>query len=113
MKELDLSEGKSTGIPTIQEELWNNGSPKAMFFTDDDRRAVTVEIPIHPDFINKKVDILLNTVELEQIFGRTEIINALNISPTAASKFIGKMYQAGILVPVEGKGKGKYQWSIL
>ena len=53
MKELDLSEGKSTGIPTIQEELRNNGSPKARFFTDDDRRAVTVEIPIHPDFLNK------------------------------------------------------------
>lgn len=27
------------------------------YFTDDDRRAVTVEIPIHPDFVNKKVDI--------------------------------------------------------
>ena len=53
MKELDLSEGKSTGIPTIQEELRNNGSPKARFFTDDDRRAVTVEIPIHPDFLNR------------------------------------------------------------
>ena len=53
LKELDLSEGKSTGIPTIQEELRNNGSPKARFFTDDDRRAVTVEIPIHPDFLKK------------------------------------------------------------
>lgn len=51
LKEFDLSEGKSTGIPTIQEELRNNGSPKARFFTDDDRRAVTVEILIHPDFI--------------------------------------------------------------
>lgn len=32
---------------------WNNGSPKARFFTDDDRRAVTVEIPIHPDFMSR------------------------------------------------------------
>ena len=24
-----------------------------MFFIDDDRRAVTVEIPIHPDFLNR------------------------------------------------------------
>ncbi|MCC8105711.1 MAG: hypothetical protein LIO99_06850 [Clostridiales bacterium] len=51
LKELDLSEGKCTGIPTIQEELRNNGSPVARFYTDDDRRAVTVEIPIHPDFL--------------------------------------------------------------
>ena len=96
------------------------------FFKDDDRRAVTVEIPIHSDFINKKVDIenekvdiepekndiLLNVVELEQIFGRTEVVNALNISPTAASKFIGKMCQAGVLEAVVGKGKGKYRLSI-
>ena len=53
LKELDLSEGKSTGIPTIQEELRNNGSPKARFFTDDERRALTVEIPIHPDFLKE------------------------------------------------------------
>ncbi len=51
LKELDLSEGKCTGIPTIQEELRNNGSPKAHFYTDEDRRAVRVEIPIHPDFL--------------------------------------------------------------
>lgn len=52
-------------VATIQEELRNNGSPKARFFTDDDRRAVTVEIPIHPDFINKKVDIGNEKVDIE------------------------------------------------
>lgn len=46
-----MTEGKPTGIPTIQEELRDNGSPKATFETDDERRAVTVEIPIHPDFL--------------------------------------------------------------
>lgn len=46
-----MTEGKSTGIPTVQEELRDNGSPKATFETDDERRAVTVEIPIHPDFL--------------------------------------------------------------
>lgn len=60
----------------------------------------------------EKIDVLLNTIELGQIFGRTEIVNALNISPTAASKFIGKMYQAGVLEAVEGKGKGKYRLDI-
>lgn len=64
LKELDLSEGKSTGIPTIQEELRNNGSPKAKFFTDADRWAVTVEIPIHPDFMEEKVDIEAKKVDI-------------------------------------------------
>ncbi|MCD8078500.1 MAG: putative DNA binding domain-containing protein [Lachnospiraceae bacterium] len=61
LKELDLSEGKCTGIPTIQEELRNNGSPKARFYTDEDRRAVTVEIPIHPDFLENQSVVTLET----------------------------------------------------
>ena len=51
LKELDLSEGHSSGISTIQEELENNGSPRAEFFTDEDRRAMRIRIPIHPAFL--------------------------------------------------------------
>ena len=51
MKELYLSEGHSSGIPTIQEELEKNGSPRAEFFTDEDRRAMRIRIPIHPAFL--------------------------------------------------------------
>ncbi|MBQ3923515.1 MAG: hypothetical protein II707_09475 [Spirochaetales bacterium] len=38
LKELHLTEGKCTGVPTIQEELEKIGSPKAVFDTDADRR---------------------------------------------------------------------------
>ena len=51
LKELDLSEGHSSGIPTIQEELEKNGSPRAEFFTDEDRRAMRIRIPIHLAFL--------------------------------------------------------------
>ena len=53
LKELDLSEGHSSGIPTIQEELEKNGSPRAEFFTDEDRRAMRIRIPIHPAFLEE------------------------------------------------------------
>jgi len=53
LKELNLSEGHSSGIPTIQEELAKNGSPRAEFFTDEDRRAMRIRIPIHPAFLEK------------------------------------------------------------
>ena len=56
LKELDLSEGHSSGIPTIQEELEKNGSPRAEFFTDDDRRAMRIRIPIHPAFLKENSD---------------------------------------------------------
>ena len=51
LKELDLTEGRCTGVPTIQEGLEKNGSPRAIFETDEDRRAVCVTIPIQPDFL--------------------------------------------------------------
>lgn len=55
LKELHLSEGHSTGVPTIQDELAKNGSPRAVFETDEDRRGLCVCIPIHPDFL-KDID---------------------------------------------------------
>lgn len=48
LKELDLTEGRATGIPTIQEELRKNGSGKAVIETDDDRTYFLMDIPCHP-----------------------------------------------------------------
>ena len=60
LKELDLSEGHSSGIPTIQEELEKNGSPRAEFFTDEDRRAMRIRIPIHPAFLEVDDEVSLS-----------------------------------------------------
>ncbi|MDX5478939.1 MAG: hypothetical protein LPJ98_10830, partial [Cyclobacteriaceae bacterium] len=46
LKELDLTEGKATGIPTIMKALEENGSPQAVFDTDEDRSYFHVTIPI-------------------------------------------------------------------
>ena len=47
MKELELTEGRCTGIPTIQDELAKNGSPKASIETDEDRSYFLMYIPVH------------------------------------------------------------------
>ena len=47
LKELALTEGRSTGVPTIQAKLAENGSPRAIFETTDDRLTFLVTIPIH------------------------------------------------------------------
>ena len=47
LKELSLTEGRNTGIPTIQRELARNGSPAASFETDEDRLSFLVRIPCH------------------------------------------------------------------
>jgi len=50
LKELELTEGRATGIPTILKTLKENGSPAPQFNTDDDRTFFEVELFIHPEF---------------------------------------------------------------
>jgi len=51
LKELDLTEGKATGIPTIIRSLKNNGSPAPVFDTNQERSYFQVTLYSHPDFI--------------------------------------------------------------
>ena len=53
LKELDLTEGRSTGVPTIQAKLAANGSPRATFETTDDRLTFLIHMPIHKAFISE------------------------------------------------------------
>lgn len=55
LKELDFTEGRSTGIPTIQDELRKNGSPAATVETDHDRSYFLITLPVHPDFKGEPV----------------------------------------------------------
>lgn len=50
LKELQLSEGRATGIPTIQDELRKNGSGAARIETDLDRSYFLIEIPCREEF---------------------------------------------------------------
>lgn len=54
LKELDLTEGRATGIPTIQKALKGNGSAPAMIETDDNRTYFLMTIPCRKDMINVK-----------------------------------------------------------
>ena len=46
----------------------------------------------------------------EKIFGRTDLIEMLNIKPSRASELIKQMLNNGIIEPVSGYGKGKYRF---
>lgn len=50
LKELGLTEGRNTGVPTALRSLAENGSGRALFITDEDRQSLTVRIPVHPLF---------------------------------------------------------------
>ena len=67
LKELQLSEGRATGIPTIQDELRKNGSGAARIETDLDRSYFLIEIPCREEFkfpdetINETINETKNT----------------------------------------------------
>jgi len=47
LKELDLTEGRSTGISKILKIMTANGSPAPEFETDDDRSYFLIRLPVH------------------------------------------------------------------
>jgi ATP-dependent DNA helicase RecG len=48
LKELQLTEGRSTGIPKILRAMRDNGSPTPGFETDDEHSYFLVRLPAHP-----------------------------------------------------------------
>ncbi len=51
LKELDLTEGRSTGVPKILKAMEQNGSPPPIFETDDERIAFVIRLPVQPVFL--------------------------------------------------------------
>ena len=85
MKELELTEGRSTGIRKIKRAISQNGSPDPVFETDDDRSYFLVRFPVHPDTIlsanvgqvAQQVMLLLKACDGEM--SRAELMRAVGI----------------------------------
>lgn len=50
LKELDMTEGRGTGIPKMLRAVRANGSPAPVFHTDPERTFFLAEFPLHPAF---------------------------------------------------------------
>ena len=51
LKELDIVEGRNTGVPLIVSSMKNNGSGLPIFETDEERSYFLTVLPVHPYFI--------------------------------------------------------------
>ncbi len=52
LKELDLTEGRGTGIPIAIKAMEENGSPPPTFETDDENSFFVSALPIHPQTVS-------------------------------------------------------------
>ncbi|NOR73691.1 MAG: HTH domain-containing protein [Draconibacterium sp.] len=131
LKELELTEGRGTGIPTIIRTLKNNGSPVPVFDTDEPNRTYfVIEIPVHPDFVKidtvpegRKERLVERLVEglaesqkkIVQLMVNKpsitikEMSESIGISTTAIDKNITALKQKGIVDRVGSDSSGKWQ----
>lgn len=54
LKELHLTEGRCTGVPKIHRAMEKNGSPPAIFETDQDNLYFLTVLPIHPEVMQRR-----------------------------------------------------------
>jgi len=138
LKELELTEGRGTGIPTIIAVLKNNGSPAPLFDTDEPNRGYFVtEIKIHPDFsaditipiarkerlVERLVDGLVEGLAESQkkivqlminnpIITINEMSEEIGISTTAIDKNITTLKRKGIVERVGSDSTGTWKVNI-
>ena len=122
LKELELSEGRATGIPTIQEELRKNGSPRAVIKTDEDRTYFLIEIPCRsgfepqnepqnePQISDRQKEIIMLISDLKGI-SRKEMAEKLKVSYATIKRDINILVRNKIICHV-GPSKGGY-WKTL
>ena len=84
LKELHLIEGRNTGFPTALKALSENGSGKFRIEMDDERRYLSVTIPVHPSFLPKMAKI---SGDYENRI--IEIVGGAPSTITAISKALG------------------------
>jgi ATP-dependent DNA helicase RecG len=95
LKEMDLSEGRSTGLSLIHAELARNGSPKPLIETDEERSFFRVTFFIHPVFDSFKWGVREPQLSL------TQKLNALTGGSDRAEKM------ATLLMMVRNRALGR------
>ena len=75
LKELGLTEGRATGIPTIQKKLRENGSAAATIETNEERSFFLIDIPCHPDFVGDDLSQVVSQVTSQVEHLNNEVFN--------------------------------------
>lgn len=95
LKELKLTEGRSTGIPKIRAAMRQNGSPPPKFKTDRGRTYFLVELPIQPQMKAAQVKAQVKAqVELNETERR--IVAALRHGPKATHEIAEALGSRGL-----------------
>lgn len=127
LKELQLSEGRGTGIPTIQDELRRNDSDPAVIETNEERSYFLIEIPCREGFgdrvligddfissdddkindkINDKIKSVLLKISELGIAKRKDLHDAIKISMPTIDRILKQLISEDLnLIEYQGSRK--------
>ena len=118
LKELQLSEGRATGIPTIQDELRKNGSEPARIETDEGRTYFLIEIPCREGFenemdakngtINEREAALIAKIAKQPGIKKNELAEKMDLSVRTISRILQNSSDALGLIESGSKKTGGY-----
>lgn len=122
LKELQLSEGRATGIPTIQDELRKNGSEPARIETDEGRTYFLIEIPCREGFenemdakngmingtINEREAALIAKIAKQLGIKKNELAEKMDLSVRTISRILQNSSDALGLIESGSKKTGGY-----
>ena len=102
-KELDMTEGRGTGVPKIRAAMKRNGSPRPKFETDENRLWFVAKLPIHKAFAGDRASSRPKSgpsqaqVEAQEL-NETErrILDALQDGPLATQAIAAALGHAGL-----------------
>ncbi len=123
LKELDMTEGRSTGFPKIYRAMKNNGSSEPIFKTDDLNQYFLAELPIHPAFVGDNVaqnvaqnvvdrlDLIVLLLKEDNTLSAAQLAGQLGVTARTIQRDLEKLSKAGRIKHI-GPDKGG-QWKIL
>jgi len=109
LKELDMTEGRGTGIPKMLQAVAQNESPLPIFHTDEDRSYFTVEFGIHPVFSptttgemsgkmsEKKMERAISLLRQNKDMTTSVLAEQLGVSTRTAERYIKRLKETGRL----------------
>ena len=119
LKELDLTEGRSTGISKILKVMERNGSPPPEFETDDDRSHFLIRLPVHSGVVSEKTsektpvktpDQIIELLKENPQMTLAEVALSIGKSQSAVERASSKLAKEGKLKYV-GPQKGGH-WEV-
>ena len=95
-------ETKKSDIEAQKSDIRNNKMTLEQLLSECGKRSYNVTV-------TKNMITIHSTIAVDQIFGESDVVKILGCSRSTASDLMKRLKDANLVMPIQGKGKGKYR----